>query len=72
MTKAQGRIQGQTPPLRNFFQFARVFQEKKSKTPPKFSRSYKKILKPLPQKISVYVLAKASIPITLPMLYQLF
>jgi len=42
------------PFLRNFFQFARVFQEKNTKTPPKFSRPYKKILKPLPQKISGY------------------
>jgi len=32
------------------FQFARVFQEKNAKTPSKFSRPYKKILKPLPQK----------------------
>jgi len=40
--------------LRKFFQFARVFQEKNAKTPPKFSRPYKKILKPLPQKISGY------------------
>jgi len=40
--------------LRKTFQFARVFQEKNAKTPPKFSRPYKKILKSLPQKISGY------------------
>jgi len=42
------------PFLRKIFQFARVFQEKNAKTPPKFSRPYKKNLKPLPQKISGY------------------
>jgi len=31
-----------------------VFQEKNAKTPPKFPCPYKKILKPLPQKISGY------------------
>jgi len=36
------------------FQFATVFQEKNAKTPPKFSRPYKKILKPVIQKISGY------------------
>jgi len=37
------------------FQFARVFQEKNAKPPPpKFSLPYKKILNPLPQKISGY------------------
>jgi len=40
--------------LRKIFQFARGFQEKNAKTPPKFSRPYKKNLKPLPQKISGY------------------
>jgi len=30
------------PPFGKFFQFARVFKEKYSKTPPKFSRPYKK------------------------------
>jgi len=41
---------GKTPApfLRKIFQFARVFQEKNVKTPPKFSRPYKKFLKPLP------------------------
>jgi len=44
------------PFLRKFFQFARVFQEKKpnAKTSPKLSRPYKKFLKALPQKISGY------------------
>jgi len=50
----QGRIQTPPPPLRKNFQFARGFQEKNAKTPPKFSRPYKKFLKPLPQKISGY------------------
>jgi len=36
------------------FQFARVFQEENAKKTPKFCRPYKKILKPLPQKISGY------------------
>jgi len=50
-----GGVDPQNPPfLRKFFQFARVFQEKNAKTPPKFSRPYKKFLKPLPQKISGY------------------
>jgi len=51
-----GGLLGVKPPLflRVFFQFARVFQEKNAKTPPKFSRPYKKILKPLPQKMSGY------------------
>jgi len=51
-------VLGVKPPppfLRKIFQFARGFQEKNAKTPPKFSRPYKKILKPLPQKISGYV-----------------
>jgi len=42
------------PFLRKMFQFARVFQEKNAKTLTKFSRPYKKNLKPLPQKISGY------------------
>jgi len=45
--------------LRKVLQFARVFQEKNSKTPPKFSRSYKNISKPLPRKISEYAPASA-------------
>jgi len=52
-----------TPPrlFEKNFQFARVFQEKNAKTPPKFSRPCKKILKPLPQKISEYAPAKNKI-----------
>jgi len=42
------------PFFEKIFQFARVFHEKNAKTPPKFTRLYKKNLKPLPQKISGY------------------
>jgi len=50
-----GVFGGQNPPfMRKIFQFARVFQEKNAKTPLNFPVHAKKILKPLPQKISGY------------------